>query len=165
MARVLLLLGGGFTRTEFSIKQLLEWKGHNVRVAGKHRLQETSKEGDKVTPDLAFYEINPDYFDCVVVIGEDMKEVARPETIAIIRKCATEKKGVVGVNNGAVMLAFAGILNGKRATVAKSEKSITFLRDSGARYVSDAIVVDGKIITAAHPEAAEEIVAAMAKML
>ncbi|MEM3422169.1 MAG: DJ-1/PfpI family protein [Candidatus Bilamarchaeaceae archaeon] len=156
MARILLVLADGFLNAEYKIKTLLERKGHDVRVASKQRITITSKDGEKIMPDLALYEINPDYFDFVIIAGQDMKKIITPETINAIRKCAA-KKGVAGVNEGAVALAFAGILNGKNATVAREEKSIKFLRDSGAKYKNEEIVLDGNILTAAYPEMVEEI--------
>ena len=160
-----MVLGGGFTDAEASLKTLLERKGHNVRIVGKTRAPETSKEGKRVTPDIAIYEISPDYYEFVIVVGEEIKEVARPEVITTLRKCVNERKGTAGVNNGPVLLAFAGVLNGKRATVADSGRYMKFLKDSGAHYVNEDIVVDGNVITAIHPEATEEIIEAILKIL
>ena len=160
-----MILGGGFTDAEASLKTLLERKGHNVRIVGKTRSPENSKEGNAVTPDIALYEVNPDYYEFAVVVGEEIKEVARPDTITALRKCAFEKRGAAGVNNGPVLLAFAGVLNGKRATVGDQERYMKFLKDSGAHCVNEDIVVDGNVITAMHPEATEEIMEAILKIL
>ncbi len=164
MARILMVLADGFLSAELKLKTLLERKGHNVRIAAKQRIPIRSKDGETAMPDLALYEINPDYFDFVIVGGEDMKSVITPGLIAAIRKCAT-KRGVAGTGSGPVALAFAGILNGKNATVAKNDKSIKFLVDSGARYVDGEIVVDGNIMTAAYPEMTEEIFGKITKLL
>jgi len=164
MARVLIVLADGFNAAELRLKKMLERSGHDVRIAAKQRITIKSKEGESVMPDLALYEVNPDYFDFAVVCGEDVKNTITPELVGLIRKCVM-KKGVAGVNNGAVALAFAGVLNGKNATVAQNEKSIKFLRDSGARYKADPIVVDDNVLTAVHPEMVDEIVEEINKML
>jgi len=164
MARVLMVLADGFISAELRLKKMLERNGHDVRIAAKQRITIKSKEGESATPDLALYEVNPDYFDFAIVCGEDIKNTITPELVTLIRKCAM-KKGVAGVNNGPVALAFAGVLNEKNATVARNEKSIKFLRDSGARYKADEIVVDGNILTAAYPEMVDEIVGEINKML
>jgi len=156
LARILMILGGGFTDAEASLKILLERKGHNVRVAGKSRSPEKSREGNPVTPDIALYEVNPDYYEFVVIVGDEIKDVTRPDIITTVRKCAFDKKGAAGINNGPVLLAFSGVLNGKRATVGDPERYSKFLKNSGAHYVNEDTVVDGKIITAMHPEAAED---------
>jgi len=165
LARILIVPGGGFTSKEAALGRLLENRGHTVKFVGKTRGLETSREGEEIMPDIALYETNPDYFDFAVIIGEEMKEVARPEIIRTIRKCVFEKKGAAGINKGPVLLAFAGVLNGKRAAVAFSEKSIKFLKDSGAKYAQEEIVTDGNVVTAAHPEATEDIAAAILKIL
>lgn len=159
-----MVLADGFLSAELKLKTLLEKKGHDVRIAAKQRISIRSKEGKTTMPDLALYEVNPDYFDFIIVGGEDMKGIITPELIAAIRKCAT-KRGVAGTGNGPVALAFAGILNGKNATVTKNEKSIKFLVDSGARYIDNEVVVDGNIMTAAYPEMTEEIFGKIAKLL
>ncbi len=160
-----MILGGGFTDAEASLKTLLERKGHNVRIVGKTRSAETSRDGGKITPDLALYEVSPDYYEFVIVVGEEIKEVARPGIITTIRKCAFERRGAAGINNGPVLLAFSGVLNGKRATVGDPKRYMKFLKESGAHYVNEDIVVDGKVVTAIHPEAIEEILEAILKVL
>lgn len=164
MARILMVLADGFLNSEAKIKALLERKGHIVKIASKQRVSMVSKEDEKIMPDMALYEINPDYFDFIIIAGEDMKKVITPELINAIRRCS-EKKGVAGINHGAVLLAFAGVLNGKNATVARVEKSIKFLKDSGVKYREEEIVVDGKIMTAAYPEMLEEIVNEIQKLI
>jgi len=165
LARILIILGGGFTDAEVSLKTLLERKGHNVKIVGKARSPEKSIDGTPVTPDIALYEINPDYYEFTLVVGEDIKEVARPDIITLLRKCVNEKKGAAGVNNGPVLLAFAGVLNGRRATVGNPGKYVKFLKNSGAHYVNEDIVVDGNVITAMHPEATEDTIRKILEVL
>lgn len=164
MARILLVLGGGFINAEYKIKSLLEKKGHNVRIASKQRVAITSKEGEKVMPDIAFFEINPEYFDFAIIAGEDIKNTITPELVNAIRRCAG-KRGVAGINYGPVALAFAGVLNQKNATVAREQKAIEFLKKSGARYKEGEIVLDGNILTCAYPEMIDEIVEKIQKLL
>ncbi|NIM98828.1 MAG: hypothetical protein GTO24_12350, partial [candidate division Zixibacteria bacterium] len=55
-----------------------------------------------------------------------------------------------------VVLAKAGLLRGKKATVFRTTTTINELEKGGA-LISDApVVVDGKIITGRGPEAARE---------
>lgn len=163
MARVLMVLADGFLSAELKLKALLERKGHTVRVSARQRITMQSADGETIMPDMALYEINSDYFDFMVIAGEKIKDIITPELVTAIRKCAA-KRGVVGISNGPVALAFAGVLNGKRATV-HNEKLIKFLKDSGAEYKADGLVVDGNIITAAYPEMIDEIFAAIMKLI
>ena len=62
-----------------------------------------------------------------------------------------------------VTLARAGVLDGKRATVWKSEKGQ--LTAAGAEYVAERVVTDGKLITGDGPTAAETFGKALVKAL
>ena len=58
-----------------------------------------------------------------------------------------------------MVFAKAGVLDGKKATVWSSptfKESVETLEANGAIYVNESVVVDGNIITANGPEAAEE---------
>lgn len=57
------------------------------------------------------------------------------------------------------ILAKAGVLKGKKATVWSSlmdKSAVKILEKSGADYLPDSVVADGKVITATGPLAAKE---------
>jgi protease I len=66
-----------------------------------------------------------------------------------------------------VVLARAGVLTGKRATVYRSADSVAEMRKGGANLRDEAIIADGIFITANGPAASrrfgEEIVSALAR--
>ncbi|MFH1294333.1 MAG: DJ-1/PfpI family protein [Candidatus Aenigmatarchaeota archaeon] len=64
-----------------------------------------------------------------------------------------------------VILANAGLLKGRKATVWKDQKLIGILKEKGAEYTGADVVKDGKIITAAGPFAAREFGKAVVKAL
>ncbi len=54
------------------------------------------------------------------------------------------------------ILAYAGVLEGKKATVWNQDgKQAEILTKNGAEFVDELVVVDGKIVTANGPPAAE----------
>ena len=61
------------------------------------------------------------------------------------------------------ILSEAGILNGKKATVYSSEAGV--LRANGAIYTGKDVEVDGKIVTASGPHAAEQFGNTLVKLL
>ncbi|MCL2460519.1 MAG: DJ-1/PfpI family protein [Euryarchaeota archaeon] len=75
-----------------------------------------------------------------------------------LRTLATEyyekQKIVAAICLAPVVLARAGILQGKNATVFNDDSFIAELKTGGATYVSSPIVVDGTIITGNGPSAA-----------
>jgi protease I len=70
-------------------------------------------------------------------------------------------KPVAAICLSGAVLARAGVLQGKRATVYPAERAILELRRGGATYVDEPVVVDGTIITASGPEAAAAFGAAL----
>jgi protease I len=60
-----------------------------------------------------------------------------------------------------VVLARAGVLRGRRATVYPTGRAVLELKRAGATYVGDPVVVDGTIVTASGPEAAAAFGAAL----
>ena len=71
MAKVLMIVAQkGFRDEELFVpKEILERAGHDVKVASLTRQKATGSRGAVVQPDLAVYEANPDFFDCIVVVG------------------------------------------------------------------------------------------------
>ena len=64
-----------------------------------------------------------------------------------------------------VVLARAGILGGRRATVFPSPRALLELRRGGAIYVAEPVVRDGTIVTASGPEAAAAFGVALVSLL
>lgn len=62
-----------------------------------------------------------------------------------------------------VILANAGVLEGKRATVWSSERGR--LETSGAKYTGASVEVDGNIVTGSGPQAAEEFAKAVLRLI
>jgi protease I len=66
-----------------------------------------------------------------------------------------------------VVLARAGVLRGRKATVYRTPDSVAEMRKGGAVLRDDAVVMDGNLITANGPAAArrfgEEVVSALSK--
>ena len=64
-----------------------------------------------------------------------------------------------------MVLAKAGVLTGKKATVFKTKESLAALQQGGAEYVEQAVVTDFNLVTANGPEAAEELGNTLVKLL
>ena len=74
-----------------------------------------------------------------------------------------QNKIIAAICIAPVTLANAGILNGKKATVFPSGKND--LIRNGAKYTGDSVTVDGNIITANGPMAAEAFGKKIVEML
>jgi protease I len=73
---------------------------------------------------------------------------------ALITEYYEKQKIIAAICLAPAVLARAGILEGKKATIYNDDSAIAELKKGGATYVSSPVVVDATIITANGPSAA-----------
>lgn len=100
-------------------------------------------------------------FDALVIAGGSgaVALIENEDVAKLVKEFYENGKVVAAICISPSILAKAGILKGKQATVWSSplDKSfIKYLEEGGATYVKEKVVRDGKVITASGPEAAEE---------
>ena len=137
-------------------RQVLEAAGWQIEVASKGVNEATGMLGAKVKIDKDISQVNVDDYQGVVFVGGTGAAVYfEDQTALALAKTAFEKGKVVGaICIAPSILANAGILQGKRATAFSSEQGN--LTEKGAQYTGEPVGVDGKIVTANGPGAAEE---------
>jgi protease I len=137
-------------------RKILESAGANITVASKTKNTSTGTKGFKVTPDISIDKIKtPDYQAIIFIGGAGSREYFNDPNIHDIAKEANKNGILIGaICIAPVILANAGLLRGKRATVFPSE--IESLKKKGAVYMTSLVEKDQNIITANGPEAAEE---------
>ncbi|GEM_PF-1781682 len=141
------------------IRKTLERAGHTVKLASLTRNSILTKEGTEFKPDFAIFEVNPDFFNAVFVVGEGAAElVGRRNILSIVRAIALRGKICGGITNGPLVLGAAGILGGKKATVYPKREAIKELIQDNAKYSNEHVVSDGNIVTADDPESVEDFV-------
>ncbi|MBP7634398.1 DJ-1/PfpI family protein [Candidatus Ozemobacteraceae bacterium] len=84
---------------------------------------------------------------------------------ALAREMSAAGKPVAAICISPAVLARAGILKGRKATVFKDEASIAELEKGEAIYEPQSCIVDGNIITASGPEAAAEFANEVLRLL
>jgi transcriptional regulator GlxA family with amidase domain len=101
----------------------------------------------KLVPNLAFSEMLEPYG--LIVPGGETAVAASGDAALLswIRYAGATAEVIASVGTGSLLLAAAGLLDGKQATT--HWQHATTLGDLGARYVRQRVVEDGKIITAA----------------
>lgn len=168
LARALIVVNQkGFHSDEVSIpKRMLESSGHSVKIASTLRSNAVSSDAVSFSPDFAVYEVNPDYFEAVIVVGEGADELARKrDVVSLIRNMALKDKIVAGITMGPLVLAAAGVLSGRRATVQPGERAVKGLKECNARHDPAHVVVEGNILTGDDPESTEDLIKEMIKIL
>lgn len=140
-------------------KAILEKKGIKVTVASTATGTAKGMFGMQVIPDATVDKVNISEFDAVVIVGGSGSQTYLWNNLQVhkIVQSLHQQGGLVAaICISPVVLAKAGILEGKKATVFRTATTLNELKKVGA-LISDApVMVDGKIITGKGPEAARE---------
>jgi protease I len=84
----------------------------------------------------------------------------------LVNEAVAKNKVVAAICIAPCILAYAGVLNGKNATVwSDSKEYINILEAEGAHYTGDTVTVDGKLITANGPDATQSFAKMIVKLL
>ena len=159
---VLVIADEGFQDFEYSeTKAVLEKAGIAVTTADLKGDQAISKSGDTIKVDKKIEDIEIKDFDALVFIGGPGAAEYADNSSAhqLAKEAINENKILAAICIAPEILAKAGILSGKKATVwtdAFDKSSIDVLKTGGTEYINQAVVADGKIITANGPAASSE---------
>lgn len=143
----------------FIPESIFKNSGHRVETFSSKKGAAIGSEGGSVeVKDLK--EIDPKKFDAIVIAGGEgaPKHLDKEEVYFLINEFYDRKKLVAAICISPIILAKAGLLVGRKATVWSSsldKGAVKTLKKYGANYVDDFVVCDGKIITGNGPQAAE----------
>ena len=143
----------------FVPKKILEDGGVEVKIASDKKGEAVGAEGGEITVDLSLNEADASDFDAIIFIGGPgaLSHLDNEDSYRLAREAAGKGKIVAAICVAPAILAKAGVLKGKKATVWTSpthREMAKVLMENGARYVDESVVVDGKMITANGPSAA-----------
>lgn len=159
-AKILFLVGEGFNAGEFWTPYLgLRAAGHDVTVAGVARGVIPAGSKDRTldaTADLALDQVDPVFFDALVIPGGDGPKnlEPHPHAIEIARAFLASDKPTAAICHGPRLLAHTGLLKGRVATAlntVKDELPDLWSRGAFGAYVDQAVVVDRNLITSRYP--------------
>ncbi len=147
-------------------KKVLEDAECSVKIASTDTIPARGMFGAFVKPDFTLDRVVVDNYEAVIFVGGSGSEVYfNNPTAHLVARETYEKKKVLGaICIAPCILANAGVLKGKNATVWDG-KYILLLEKKGAKYTGKNVEVDGKIVTANGPESAEEFGKAILKLL
>ena len=146
-------------------KDVLEKKDFQVDVASSSTDKAIGMFGLEYKPDLLLSEVKVEDYSIIAFVGgagsREYWEDKKAHEIA--RQSVTSGKVLGAICIAPVILANAGILKGKRATVFQSVANK--LTSKGAQYTGKAVERDGLIITASGPSAAKDFGLALIEAL
>ena len=146
-------------------RAILESRGIESSIASKTRDNTVGRLGTVMAPDLAVAEVEPKYFDGLVVIGGPgvVSYFEDDEVLDVIRQFKKESKLIGASSLASSVLAAAGVLIGKTVTGLPEEEE--YLRNKGGDYTGMPVEVDDNIITAKYPDDAKKFGEALAYYL
>ncbi|MBU3941311.1 MAG: DJ-1/PfpI family protein, partial [Nanoarchaeota archaeon] len=146
-------------------KEVLENYNADVVVASKGVEKAKGSLGAVVDVDLDVSEININDYDAVAFVGGPGADVYFNDETAlkIAKDFYNNGKITAAICIAPVILANAGVLDGKKATVFSTGKNDIIAK--GAAYTGESVTQDGRIITANGTNAAKSFGQAIAKEL
>lgn len=146
----------------FSLRNLFLAAGSKVKIVSTQSGEARSVLGNKVAVDILLKDLQVKDFDAVVFIGGPgaLLDLDNQDSYRIALETVSQGKILSAICIAPEILAKAGVLEGKKATVWTSEtdqSGVQVLQDNGAIFQNQNVVTDGKIITSSGSEAAEEL--------
>lgn len=148
-------------------KEILEAAGARVVTASVSAGACTARFGTVVHAEESVSAVDPSAFDAVVFVGGGGSRVFFEDAGAhsLARAMAQAGKIVAAICVAPVILANAGLLHGRRATLFPSEDEMAVVKAGGAEYTGTPVEIDDNVITASGPEAARDFGTAIASAL
>jgi len=167
MGKIVMIIASlNFRDEELSVpKSIFEGAGATVHVASTSLEQAKGKLGMKIKPDMLVKDIKTENYDAVVFVGGTGAECYFDSRIAhdIAKDAYMKDKVLCAICAGPLILANAGVLEGKKATVFSSFERE--LEQKGAIYTGEPVQADGNIVTADGPRNAEKFAREIIKLL
>jgi protease I len=155
--RVAILVTDGFEQVELTDPRVaLEDDGAETQIVSPARklvkAWKTTDWGRSLRVDVALDEADAARYDALLLPGGVMnpdKLRLLPKAIAFIRAFGATGKPIAAICHGPWTLIDAGLVHGKRMTSWPSLKHD--LRNAGATWVDEEVVVDGQLVTSRNP--------------
>ena len=148
----------GFENHElFDTLDVLSVAGVQVIMAGSELgpIKDTRNIG-QIEVTMHITDINAEGYDGLIFIGGAgvNRYAENPVVLDLVRRAAEQEKVIAAIGTAPAILAEAGVLAGRRATVRISKRNK--LKKAGAEYTGTYVERDENIITARYPRAASE---------
>jgi protease I len=155
---VAILVADGFEQVELTEpKKALEAAGARTRIVspveGKVKGWKHTEWGDTFPVDVPLSQANPDDYDALLLPGGVMnpdKLRQEPRATRFVRAFFDAAKPVAAICHGPWTLIDAGVVEGRKVTSYGSIQ--TDLKNAGARWVDEEVVVDQGLVTSRKPD-------------
>lgn len=152
----------------FEPQEYLNGKGAQVIVASTQSGEAKGMLGARVKPDTTIDKAQASDYHAIVVVGgmgSPQHLWHNEKLLSLLKQAYASGKVVAGICLSGAVLANAGVLQGRKATVWACDESLSALTQGKATYLKQPVVADGAIITAEGPQAATPFAEAVAGAL
>lgn len=160
MKALFILAQQGYQDLEYEdTKKELEEAGIETVVASKKIGLCKGKLGGSVQATVSINEVNVEDYEAIIFIGGPGAVQYQQDVQAHLtaQEAVTEKKVLAAICIAPTILAYAGVLENKKATVWNEDSQQSqILKNQGAIYTGKEVTVDGLIVTANGPQAAKD---------
>jgi protease I len=128
--------------------------GVSITVASTKLGEAVGTKGSKARVNMLLKDVKADDFDAVVFIGGPgaARYITDPVALKLVQDAVKKRKVVGAICIAPLVLAKAGVLKNKKATVFPTEADK--LKEEAVKYTGKSVERDGKIITADGPNSA-----------
>jgi len=142
-------------------KYLFQVAGGTIKTASTQKGTAIGADGNTAEVDVLIKDANPTDYDAVVFIGGPgaLTYLDNEDSYKLARETIADNKVLGSICISPVVLAKAGVLKGKKATVWTSsmdKSAVKILEENGAIFQDKAVIADGRIITGNGPGASDE---------
>jgi len=168
---LIIIAQDGFKDIEYkTTRGILEGAGAKITVASNKAGSCKGADGLEINADLGFMtnKIDLSGYSAVVLIGgpSTIKHFYHNKELITLIKDASDQDKVIGaICLSPGVLAEAGILKGKNATVFDAPEARKLFDENGVKYTGEDVIVEGKIVTASGPPASEGFAKALVNLL
>ena len=164
MKAIVIIAQKGFQDTEYEkTTEVLKKGGVQVTVASQTTDIATGKVKAKVTPDIAVSKASVKDYDVIIGGPGTDSLAADASVISLVKDARKMGKTVAAICIAPIILAKAGILQGRKATVFSTGRKE--IEAGGAIYQLSDVVIDKGVITGSGPEASTKFGEAIVKAL
>jgi protease I len=154
MSNILMIIPPERFRDEelFITKEELEKLQYKITIASTKKGVCSGSRGGFANSEYDINELSTDKFEAIIFVGGGGSKLLFKNVKAyqIANEMNSKGKVVAAICLAPVILANAGILKHKKATVAGTEAKT--IEEKGAKYMGPGVTVDGNIVTANAPK-------------
>jgi protease I len=160
----------GFHQTEYGVpKKILFNAGYDIVTASNKPGVAIAKDGSSVQINVVLESVTATDYKGILFIGGPgtLENIDTGESYMIAKEAFDANVPLGAICLATRILAHSGILKGKKATGWNGDHKLKeIFEEVGCEYIeNEPVVIDGNIVTAVGPAAAEQFANAMLKLL